>query len=117
VLDLERQARTVEIDVLFDDPDIKARLLVGYSADIDIILETHNNVLRVPTEAVMEDDQVYRYNRGSGTLELISITVGISNWSFTEVTEGLDAGDEIVLSLDQPGLAAGIAVVPAAPKR
>ncbi len=115
VLDLERQARTVEIDVLFDDPDVRARLLVGYSADIDIILETHNNVLRVPTEAVMEDDQVYRYNRASGTLELISITIGISNWNFTEVTEGLKVGDEIVLSLDEPGLAADVTVVPRSP--
>jgi HlyD family secretion protein len=63
----------------------------------------------------MEDDQVYRYNRASGTLELISITVGISNWNFTEVTEGLKVDDEIVLSLDEPGLAADVAVVPRAP--
>jgi len=112
VLDLEKQARTVEIDVLFDDPAVKARLLVGYSADIDIILETHDSVLRVPTEAVMEDDKVYRFNRESGMLELVTIIVGIRNWNFTEVTEGLDEGDEIVLSLDQPGLAAGIPVVP-----
>jgi HlyD family secretion protein len=112
VLDLEKQARTVEIDVLFDDPGVQARLLVGYSADIDIILDTHDNVLRVPTEAVMEDEQVYRYNRESGMLELVSITVGISNWNFTEVTEGLKDGDEIVLSLDEQGLAADIVVVP-----
>lgn len=112
VLDLEKQARTVEIDVLFDDPGVRARLLVGYSADIDIILETHDKVLRVPTEAVMEDDQVYRYNREKGTLELVSIRVGIRNWNFTEVTQGLKEGDEIVLSLDEPGLAAGVAVVP-----
>lgn len=112
VLDLEKQARTVEIDVLFDDPGVRSRLLVGYSADIDIILDTHADVLRVPTEAVMEDNQVYRYNRDSGTLELVSITVGISNWNFTEVTGGLAAGDEIVLSLDEPGLAADVTVVP-----
>lgn len=112
VLDLEKQARTVEIDVLFDDPGVRARLLVGYSADIDIILETHDNVLRIPTEAVMEDDRVYRYNRDSGRLELVPISVGIRNWNFTEVTDGLAEGDEIVLSLDVPGLAAGIAVVP-----
>jgi HlyD family secretion protein len=112
VLDLEKQARTVEIDVTFDEPGIRARLLVGYSADIDIILETHDDVLRIPTEAVMEEDQVYRYRRESGTLELVSITAGIRNWNFTEVTEGLEEGDEIVLSLDEPGLAEDIAVVP-----
>jgi HlyD family secretion protein len=112
VLDLEKQARTAEIDVIFDDPGVRARLLVGYSADIDIILETRDQVLRLPTEAVMEDDQVYRFDRASGTLELVSFTAGIRNWNFTEVTAGLDEGDEVVLSLDVPGLAAGVAVVP-----
>ena len=112
VLDLEKQARTVEVDVLFDDPEVRERLLVGYSADIDIILETHADVVRVPTEAVMEDDQVYRYNRTTGTLELISFEVGLSNWNFTEVTDQLHAGDEIVLSLDVPGLADGLEVIP-----
>lgn len=112
VLDLEKQARTVEIDVVFDDPSVRDRLLVGYSADIDIILETHADVLRVPTEAVMENDQVYRYNRESGTLELISIDAGLRNWNFTEVTGQLQAGDEIVLSLDVPDLADGLEVVP-----
>ena len=85
---------------------------VGYSADIDIILETRDGVLRIPTEAVMENDQVYRYDRKSGRLELASFTAGIRNWNFTEVTAGLDEGDEVVLSLDEPGLAAGVAVVP-----
>lgn len=112
VLDLEKQARTVEIDVVFNDPGVRSRLLVGYSADIDIILDTRDNALRVPTEAVMEGDQVYRYKRESGKLELVAITVGIRNWNFTEVTEGLSEGDEIVLSLDEPDLAADIAVVP-----
>lgn len=112
VLDVEKQARTVEVDVLFDDPEVRERLLVGYSADIDIILETHADVVRVPTEAVMEDDQVYRYNRTTGTLELISFTVGLSNWNFTEVTDQLQAGDEIVLSLDVPGLTDGLEVIP-----
>lgn len=112
VLDLEKQARTVEIDVVFDDPGVRARLLVGYSADIDIILETRDQVLRLPTEAVMEDDQVYRYDRTSGKLELVAFTAGIRNWNFTEVSAGLEEGDEVVLSLDVPGLAAGVAVVP-----
>jgi HlyD family secretion protein len=112
VLDLEKQARTVEVDVVFSDPEVRSRLLVGYSADIDIILDTHSDVLRVPTEAVMEDDKVYRFNRDSGTLELVAIEVGLRNWNFTEVTGQLEAGDEIVLSLDVPDLAEGIEVVP-----
>jgi len=112
VLDLEKQARTVEIDADFDDPAVQGRLLVGYSADIDIILDTRDDVLRVPTEAVMEENRVYRFNRGTGTLELVDISVGISNWNYTEVLEGLTEGEEVVLSLDEPGLADGVVVVP-----
>jgi HlyD family secretion protein len=111
VLDLEKQARTVEIDVLFEDPAVRERLLVGYSADIDLILDIRRDTLRVPTEAVMEDDRVYRFDRATGTLQLVPIRTGISNWSFTEILEGLAEGDEVVLSLDEPGLADGIAVV------
>jgi HlyD family secretion protein len=113
VLDLERQARTVEVDTLFDDANVQSRLLVGYSADIDIIMDTRNDALRVPTEAVMEGDQVFRFDRSSGTLERVDIQIGISNWNFSEVTGGLAEGDEIVLSLDEPGLDDGVAVVPA----
>ncbi len=112
VLDLEKQARTVEVDVVFDDPTVREKLLVGYSADIDIILDTHLDVVRIPTEAVMENDEVYRYNRSTGTLQLLSIDTGLRNWNFTEVTDRLQPGDEIVLSLDVPGLADGLAVVP-----
>lgn len=112
VLDFEKQARTVEIDVRFDDPDVRSRLLVGYSADIDIVLDTHANVLRVPTEAVMEDDEVYRYNADSGSLEKLTIGAGLRNWNFTEVTENLQEGDRIVLSLDIQGLEDGLEVTP-----
>ena len=98
--------------MLFDDAEVRGRLLVGYSADIDIILQTHEDVVRVPTEAVMENEQVYRFDRASGTLQLITVEVGIRNWNFTEVTGNLSAGDEIVLSLDVQGLADGLAVVP-----
>jgi len=113
VMDFEKQARTVEIDVLFNDPAVRSRLLVGYSADIDIILESHADVLRVPTEAVLEDDEVFRFDRSSGTLERVSLKVGLRNWNYTEVTSGLKAGDEIVLSLDVPELETGLEVVPA----
>ena len=60
----------------------------------------------------MEDNRVYRFDRDSGVLESIAISVGINNWNFTEVLGGLSEGQEIVLSLDEPGLADGVVVVP-----
>jgi HlyD family secretion protein len=60
----------------------------------------------------MEGNRVYRFNRDTGALESVDISVGISNWNFTEVLDGLSEGQEIVLSLDEPGLDEGVVVVP-----
>jgi len=112
VVDLEKQARTVDVDVQFTPAPEDVVLLVGYSADISVILQSRDQVLRVPSEAVLEDNQVLLYHKDTGELELRSFKAGISNWSYTEVLDGLQAGDEIVLSLDAPGVKAGVKVTP-----
>ncbi len=58
VLDVEAQNRTVEIDVELDDKTLSATLRPGTSADVEIVLETHENALRIPTSALFEGDQV-----------------------------------------------------------
>lgn len=112
VVDLEKQARTVDVDIQFTPAPEDISLLVGYSADISVILQSRDQVLRVPTEAVLEDNQVLLYPSDSDKLELRSFKAGISNWSYTEVLEGLNLGDRIVLSLDTPGVKAGARVKP-----
>jgi len=113
VLDLEKQARTVEVDVLFTNPADRQRLLVGYSADIDVILETRDDVVRIPSEAVLEDETAYRLDAASGRVQLVKLETGIRNWNFTEIVSGLSVGDKVVTSLDQPGLADGVSVAAA----
>jgi len=109
VLDLEKQARTVDVEVEFAEPATIGPMLAGYSADVEIILVTHENTLRVPTEAVVDDDQVFVLV--DGVLEKRTITKGIANWSYTEVTDGLAAGDRVVTSVDREGVADGAEVV------
>ncbi|OGS93810.1 MAG: efflux transporter periplasmic adaptor subunit, partial [Gallionellales bacterium RBG_16_56_9] len=46
VLELEKQARTVEVEVEFTEPPNDENLLVGYSADVEIVHETRASVLR-----------------------------------------------------------------------
>jgi HlyD family secretion protein len=111
VLELEKQARTVEIDVLFDNPADRERLLVGYSADVDLILETREGALRLPAEAVLDDDTVYRL--AGGRIERVKIVPGIRNWNWIEVREGLAEGDRVIDELDLPGLAVGVRATPA----
>jgi HlyD family secretion protein len=55
---VEKQARTVEIEVDFDDPRSAGRLLVGYSADVEVILDVRHDVLRVPSSALLRGERV-----------------------------------------------------------
>lgn len=113
VLDLEKQARTVEVEVAFDKVDEKDSLLVGYSADVEIIHETRQNVLRIPTQAMLEGNRVLLYG-GKGVLEERKLVAGLSNWEYVEVVSGLSEGDRIVTSLDRPGVKADVRVEPEA---
>ncbi len=112
VKEFEKQARTVDIDVTFTAIPGDITLLIGYSADIEIILEQRHDVLRVATEAVIGGNHVLRYNAHSAQLESVSMTPGISNWTYTEITSGLDEGDSVLLSLDTEGAVEGAVVKP-----
>ncbi len=116
VLDLEKQARTVEVEVEFVERGDRYILLAGYSADVEIVAHSREAVLRIPTEAVMDNDRVYLFDAGAGALRLRHIDTGLSNWNWTEVSGGLAAGDRVVVSLAQEGLADGAAAIPGTAK-
>jgi len=106
---VEKQARTVEVEVTFDDPKAAGHLLVGYSADVEVILEVRKDVVRVPTSALLQGGRVLLFD-GDRLVER-PVKTGVANWEYTEVTEGLAAGDRIVTSLDRAGVKAGAAAV------
>jgi len=107
VLDLEKQARTVEIEAVFDNP--QEFLLPGYSADITIVIDTSVDTLSVPSQAVMSGNSVYLIN-ADGTISEKEIEIGLSNWQRSEVLSGLSIDDQIVLSIDRAGLEDGVKV-------
>ncbi|HZN37532.1 MAG TPA: efflux RND transporter periplasmic adaptor subunit [Planctomycetota bacterium] len=107
VLDREKQARTVDVEIEFVDPPGDSKLLPGYSADVEILIDTHTDVVRVPTES-LRDGSVVFVVQDDGTLATRTIEVGLANWRFTEVTSGLAAGQRIVGA--HAGLADGIKV-------
>ncbi len=109
---VEKQARTVDIEVDFEKPAEAGKLLVGYSADVEIILAGRDNVLRIPTAAIQEGGKVLVFNGDSGKLEERPIKAGLSNWEYTEIAEGLKVGERIVTSLDKEGVKAGAKVTP-----
>jgi HlyD family secretion protein len=107
VLDVEKQARTVDVEVAFDDPEDRGQLLAGYSADIEVILDVRTDVLRVPTEAVMDGGRVFVFDPADRRLGERTIATGLANWDHTEVTAGVSAGEQVVVNVDLPDLADG----------
>jgi HlyD family secretion protein len=106
VQELEKQARTVDVDLKLQAVPEDVPLLVGYSADAEIIVETREKVVRVPVEAVQEGDRVLVVN-AEQRLESREIKTGVSNWTYREVLSGLKEGDQVLISFDVPGAVAG----------
>lgn len=109
VLEKEKQARTVEVEVTLRDPKDLAELLPGYSADIEVQLAKKDDVLRLPAEAILENNRVLKLDEAN-VLHEQSFQPGLSNWSYTEVVSGLKAGDRVALSIGKDGVADGAKV-------
>jgi len=108
VLDLEAQNRTVEIEVELADAEIAASLLPGTSADVEVVLEARDRVLRLPTSALLEGNRALVAR--DGTLVEQPVDVGLRNWDWAEIREGLSADQAVVISLDRVEVKAGARV-------
>jgi HlyD family secretion protein len=91
---------TFEVRVSINNPggELKAQM----TANAEILLDEHKNVLTVPENAVIYD------NQKNTTVEIpdkkqkegkrkIPVKVGLSNGSVTEIVSGLNEGDQVVL--------------------
>ncbi len=91
---------TFEVRVTISNPQGKLR--VKMTANAEIVLEEHKNVLLVPEAALVYDQekkvsvQLLDPKAATGWRKQ-PIKVGISNGQRTEVAEGLKAGDKLVL--------------------
>ncbi|OYV18929.1 MAG: Efflux transporter, RND family, MFP subunit, partial [Methylococcaceae bacterium NSM2-1] len=106
VLEKEKQARTVEVEVKLTDPNDIKDLLPGYSADIEVLLASKQQALKVPAEAVLENNRVLLM-QADGLLEERVFKPGLANWNTVEVLSGLNVGDRVVLSVGRDGVVAG----------
>lgn len=104
----QEQNRTLAIEAVFGVQELPRNMLPGISADVEIILELREDVLRVPTFALLEGGKVLVVN--SDVLEERAVETGLRNWQFTEIVSGLAEGDRVVVSLDRPEIQAGAKV-------
>jgi len=111
VLDREKQARTVDVEVEFTIPENIRKMLAGYSADVEIILDVRQNTLRIPTPAVLDGDRVFVYLPGNKVIKARTFKSGISNWYYTEVISGLKPDELVVINVDGAGMKDNAAAV------
>ncbi|MGS3174717.1 efflux RND transporter periplasmic adaptor subunit [Aeromonas sanarellii] len=102
VKELEKQARTVEVEAALTAPPGDVPLLIGYSADLEVEVTRATDVLRVAASSRADDGSVLRLE--GERLVRIRPRWGVENWNWIEVTEGLAAGDRLAA---QPGQIVG----------
>ena len=103
VLGSKQEARTFEARVRLLDKSIVTK--PGMSADVEVIVSRKDNVLIIPSQAIMEkNDAKYVYVGNGNKAVLRKISTGQFNWTFTEVTEGLQEGDIVITNPDIPDL-------------
>lgn len=109
--DVKEDTRTMHTEV--DVPNVNGLLVQGLYAEATITLETKNNVLYVPLQAVDHNgDQTTVFVVTSGNkIERRTVALGIQTSSDAEVISGLQEGDMVVVS-DRSGLKAGEEVQP-----
>ncbi len=91
---------TFEVRVSIDNPG--GELKTNMTANAEIILEEHKNILTVPEQAVIYDKdrkasvEVPDAKQKNGRRK-VAIKAGISNGTKTELLSGLNAGDTVIL--------------------
>jgi HlyD family secretion protein len=91
---------TFEVRVSINNPggELKAEM----TANAEIILEEHKNVLQIPEGAIIYDKDKKSFvdipdSREKDGMKKIAVNIGISNGAKTEVLNGLKEGEEVVL--------------------
>ncbi|MFM5840194.1 efflux RND transporter periplasmic adaptor subunit [Aeromonas rivipollensis] len=102
VKELEKQARTVEVEAVLTAPPGDVPLLIGYSADLEVEVTRATDVLRVAASSRADDGSVLRLE-GDKLVRVVP-RWGVENWNWIEVAEGLAAGDRLAA---QPGQIVG----------
>ena len=109
VLDLEKQARTVEVEAELAEDQQMPLLLAGYSADMEIVLDAKALALRVPTELLVDEKFVLVLDENN-RVQRHELVLGLSNWHFSEILSGAQRGDKVIANIGAQGVVEGAEV-------
>jgi HlyD family secretion protein len=87
------------VEVRFDPGSLPVRL--GMTADVDVVVARVEDALLVPNRAIEADREASRYYvtrlKGDGTSERLEVRIGLRDESQTQILEGLEEGQTLVL--------------------
>ncbi len=95
---MQQKSRTVRVRLEFDNPDLL--LKPGMFANVVLHTDAQPNAVVVPSEAIVRSgshEQLFVV-REPGKFEPRQVTLGVSAGGFTQILEGLEAGEEVVTS-------------------
>ena len=93
-------ANGVDAKVTIDNPT--SSVIIGLDVDISIDVDSKNNVLLVPSEAVKNDSTgtyVYIYNPKTKRITFSKVELGISDDTRYEIVSGCNEGDIVITSV------------------
>ena len=71
----------------------------GMSAEVEVIIARHENVLLLPVAAAVEqEEELFCWGKTTGQPQRRALKLGASNDKFTVVESGLKEGDEVILN-------------------
>jgi len=99
------------VEVRFSLEDEGARIRLGMSVDVEVVTDLRPDARFVPTAVILgEEGKRFVYVVRKGKIEKRWFTPGLSNWDRTEVLDGLGDEEQVVSTVNLPGLKEGIRV-------
>ncbi len=73
---------------------------VGMLCDVKLILSAHSNIVKIPSEALINSgDEYFVYITSDGNkAKKVRVELGIADEEYTEIISGINFGDEIIVS-------------------
>jgi multidrug efflux pump subunit AcrA (membrane-fusion protein) len=99
---------TYDVHLRLGQTDLPVR--VGMTANVQLVTAQRTDVLLLPNQAIQVDREngTYSVNRVNGdTTESVEVTIGLRDGQNTQITGGLEAGDEVLIGNDLPTLEFG----------
>jgi HlyD family secretion protein len=88
-----------QVQIGFTPGRLPVRL--GMTANLNIVIASADNALLVPSQAITADRQARKYyvtrQLPDGTIQRLEVRIGLQNDSETQIVQGVNAGDKLVL--------------------